>query len=946
MDLSGSWSFQLDPQDVGLHDQWFTRPLSSTIDLPGSLQSQGFGDEPAPDSPWTGDIIDRSYFEDPRYEPYRQPGNIKVPFWLQPDRVYVGAAWYQKTVTVPEEWRGRHVTLFLERPHWETRLWLCPDGGEARWIGVENSLGTPHQYDLGLLEPGSYTLTLRVDNRRIVDVGSNASSITDHTQTNWNGLVGRIELNASAPYWIEDVQVYPDVQRRSAQVFIRTAGAGAENLGQYAHLRLQAASFNTPNPQTYPELVLETRLDSSASEMWIDYPLGPDAPLWDEYQPALIRLDVSVEIDSNDPESARVDTRSVTFGLRQVSAEGTQVAVNGRKIFIRGTLECCIFPLTGYPPTDLEAWRKVLRAARSYGLNSLRFHSWCPPEAAFQAGDEMGFYFQVECSTWANQGATIGEGKPLDEWLYEEGRKITRAFGNHPSFLLMAYGNEPAGKMHEYLSAWVNYWKARDPRRLYTSGAGWPMLPENQYHNVPEPRIQAWGEQLNSRINAKAPETLTDYRDFVVKAHQPVISHEIGQWCVYPNFEEISKYTGVLKAKNFEIFRDSLSDNGMGDQAHDFLIASGKLQVLCYKEEIESALRTPGFGGIFLLDLHDFPGQGTALVGVLDPFWEDKGYVTGPEYSRFCNDIVPLARMSKRCWTANETLTAEIDIANFSPAALENIQPVWQLSLVDADSTVSSVVASGSLPNQTIPQGNQTAAGENITLGSIAIPLQSLPVNRQYVLQVALPGVKTANGNPALNTWDVWVFEQPTVLPAPADILVCTALNDEAQQRLAQGGKVLLLLDPAQVETGSQIGFSSVFWNTAWTSGQAPHTLGLLMKPEAPLFQGFPTHDHSDWQWWDLVHGSAAMQLDEFDVRLRPFVQPIDTWFENRRLGLLFEAQVNHGKLMVCSMDLTHQLDQRPVASRFRRSLLQYLESESFAPTIEASVEQIQNLVK
>ena len=108
----------------------------------------------------------------------------------------------------------------------------------------------------------------------------------------------------------------------------------------------------------------------------------------------------------------------------------------------------------------------------------------------------------------------------------------------------------------------------------------------------------------------------------------PAVVHEMGQWCVYPNFDEVRKYTGPLKPKNFDIFHDSLAEHGMLDQWRDFLRASGKLQALCYKEEIEAALRTPGIGGFELLDLHDFPGQGTALVGVLDPFWESKGYIT------------------------------------------------------------------------------------------------------------------------------------------------------------------------------------------------------------------------------------------------------------------------------------------------------------------------------
>src|ERR1019366_7865673 len=232
-------------------------------------------------------------------------------------------------------------------------------------------------------------------------------------------------------------------------------------------------------------------------------------------------------------------------------------------------------------------------------------------------------YLQVE-TCWANGATGLGDGRPVDQWVYDETARILQYYGNHPSFMLMPYGNEPGGRnASAWLAKYVSHFKALDPRRLWTSGSGWPELAENQFDVTPGPRIQQWGEGLRSRINSRPPETTTDYRSFISGRNVPVISHEIGQWCVYPNFDEIAQYTGYLKPKNFEIFRDRLQAGGMGGLAKPFLLASGKLQTLCYKEDIESALRTPGMGGFELLDLHDFPGQGTALVGVLDPFWHD-----------------------------------------------------------------------------------------------------------------------------------------------------------------------------------------------------------------------------------------------------------------------------------------------------------------------------------
>jgi hypothetical protein len=366
----------------------------------------------------------------------------------------------------------------------------------------------------------------------------------------------------------------------------------------------------------------------------------------------------------------------------------------------------------------------------------------------------------------------------------------------------------------------------------------------------------------------------------------------------------------------------------MGDQARDFLMASGRLQALCYKEEIESALRTHGFGGFQLLDLHDFPGQGTALVGVLDPFWDSKGYIAPEKFRRFCSATVPLARMSKRVWSNHETFSADIEVAHFGPETLRDAAAHWKLVGEDG-----KAVASGQLPAKTIPVDN------GVQLGAVNVDLSEVKPARKYTFMVGL------DGTPFENDWDIWVFPDQVDGSLPDGVLKTDALDDEALAHLRQGGKVLLMLLPKRVKSDVSIGFSSIFWNTAWTRGQAPHTLGILCDPQHPVFADFPTEYHSNWQWWELIHGSAAMILDAFPPALRPLVQPIDTWFENRRLGLLFEAKLNGGKLMVCSMDLQIDLDKRLVARQLLHSVLRYMASDGFDPSIQIEARQVQELV-
>jgi hypothetical protein len=915
--LAGTWRFELDRQDRGLTENWPARRLSQQINLPGALQAQGFGDDVTAETKWTGQIVDPSYFTAPEYEKYRQPGNTKIPFWLQPDKHYVGAAWYQRDIDVPADWQGKRVLLTLERPHWQTLVWL-----DDRIIGSNDSLSTPHVYDLGsALAPGRHQLTIRVDNRVIVDVGINSHSISDHTQSNWNGIVGRIDITATPPVWIENVQAFPDIARKSARV--RGRIGNASGTAGRSTVTLAAELFNTERPARVPPLKVEAQWDGGGGAFEADYPLGADARLWDEFDPALYRLTATLAEGGH--------STAMTVGLREIGTEGTQFVVNGRKTFFRGTLESAIFPLTGHPPTDVESWKRIIRIAKSHGLNMIRFHSWCPPEAAFTAADELGFYYQIEAASWANQSTRLGVGLPVDEWIYKETDRILRAYGNHPSIVLMVYGNEPAGRDKEYLARWVARYRASDPRRLYSSAAGWPQIDENQFHVTPDPRIQAWGAGLKSRINAKPPETRTDYRDYIRQRSVPVVSHEIGQWCVYPNFDEIPKYSGYLKPKNFEIFRDRLTERHMGDQARAFLMASGKLQTLCYKEDIESALRTPGMAGFQLLDLHDFPGQGTALVGVLDPFWDEKGYVTADEYRRFSNTTVPLARLDRRIFTTADVLEAEIEVAHFGPRPLEESVAEWKLVADDG-----AVAASGTLPARTIAQGN------GITLGRISVDLRKVPAPRRYKLVVALTGTSFEND------WDVWVYPARVSTQAPPSVSIVDALDDQALTTLKRGGRVLLMIPSDQV-TGDKhgkvaLGFSSIFWNTAWTRRQAPHTLGILCDPKHPALAEFPTDSHTNWQWWFLLTRAGAMILDDLPPAMRPIVQVIDDWFTSRRLGLLFEARVGGGRLLVTSIDLKSEIVRNPVARQMLYSVSNYMNSDRFNPTIELRPEQVRAL--
>jgi len=916
IDLSGKWSFKIDSTDVGETEYWFTKQLDEVIQLPGSMAENGKGNDITVNTNWTGNMWNDSlWYKDPKMAKYRKEGNVKVPFWLTPVKDYKGAAWYQKTITIPENWKNKKINLHLERVHWESTVWV-----DNKKVGMQNTLATSHDYNLGdTLSPGEHTISIRVDNRiKDIDVGKDAHSISDNTQTNWNGIVGNIQLKASTKVALGLVKLYPNISNKTVKIV-----AKIENYVGDVKPELSIKVQEKGNKENILEEVVSDIQLGSNNEVVVNFSMGMNPKLWDEFNPNLYEMQLTLKSKEG------IDKKRINFGMREFKADGTIFKINERPIYLRGTLECAIFPKTGYPPTDIESWKRIFKIIQAHGLNHMRFHSWCPPEAAFDAADEMGVYIQAEASAWL---ANLGDGNPVDTWLYKEGEAIINAYGNHPSFVMMTYGNEPSGKHHkEYLIKYVNHFKNFDNRRLYTSGAGYPYLDNMDYYNHTGPRIQGWNENLKSIINAKLSQTEFDWSKFIDKTPMPYVSHEMGQWCVYPNFKEMDKYTGVLKPKNFEIFKETLEENGMLHLADEYLKASGKLQTLCYKADIEAALRTKGMAGFQLLDLHDFPGQGTALVGVLDAFWDEKGYVTPEEFKQFSGTTVPLARLEKRTFKNTETLSATIEIAHFGEKTLQNVTPKWTFTNTDG-----SIFSEGELKTTNIPLGN------GIQLGLVNQSFKKINKAQKLTLSISVNEFK--------NSWDVWVYpnEKPSI-KTTKNYIVTSKLDNKTLAYLNNGGNVLLNITKGDItpEYGGDIGigFSSIFWNTSWTNDQKPHTLGILCNPEHPALAHFPTEYHSNWQWWDAVSHSNVIIFNEIP-ELNPIVRVIDDWFKNRKTALLFEAKVGKGKLLFSGIDLHTNLKERLEAQQLLYSLENYMVSDAFNPKVNITNNQLKRILK
>lgn len=912
IDLSGEWKFRL----AGFKKIQESKKRIDIfkVNLPGSLNENKIGNDIDLNTPWTGFTGGGGWKRKKKYAPYREPGNIKVPFWLQPLKYYKGKAVYTREIRLSQEWKGKQIYLFLERCHWKSTVWI-----NKRKIGTQNSLSTPHQYNITQAikkNPQKFILDIEIDNNYLIGVGINAHSITDHTQTNWNGIIGKIELQIKDPIHISNIEIIPKVESNFAKMNLEV-----QNFTNSKHDLSLTIKSDFKNKIIGEEKENNIVLGKGTNNIKIEYPLSEEYPHWNEFTPDLIHIQIVLkgkELNQKYDEY---------IGLRHISQKDHQFHLDGKKVILRGTLDCCTFPKTGYPSIKKEKWIQIFKICKNHGINHIRFHSWCPPEVTFEVADELGLYLQPECGIWRGL-TTIKE--IADELVYpfliKETKKIIKNFANHPSFMFFCHGNESWNLQRTTIEKWVKFAKKNETRFLVSGSAHFKLTKYDDYHQVGPG--SGFHMRYHKRFNKSPPSTAKNYNDMIKTKPVPLVAHEIGQWCVLPNLQEMKKYTGCLKPKNYEIVEDFMRENKIYSHADELFMASGKFQTLIYKESIEAMLRTKKIGGYQLLGLNDFPGQGTALVGVLDAFWEEKGYVTPEEYKRFNGPIVILAEMEKRVWKNSETFKAKIKISQFSNAPLQ--EGVIQWKIMDPS---KSTVEQGSIIYNEIPIGLYNLQEE------IIVQLTDFQTPLKYVLEISI-----LDGE-VYNNWDIWVY--PTELEDPSiddEKFIITEKITEAITELKKGKNVLYLPEISKIPHKTFGSFEPIFWNTAWFPNQKMHTLGQLTDKEHPALRDFPTDTYCNWQWWEIINESKPIVMDGLLSKIKPIIQPIDDWNTSRKLGLLFVVECRKGKLLVCAIDIKKDLEKRIVASQLKYSLLKYITSKNFKPQHKFTLEQIGKL--
>lgn len=512
----------------------------------------------------------------------------------------------------------------------------------------------------------------------------------------------------------------------------------------------------------------------------------------------------------------------------RVCVAGNQIMVDGKPVYFRATHFGGDFPLTGHPAMEKAWWQKKMAVIKQWGLNGIRFHSYCPPEAAFAAADEEGIYLLVECGMWNHfeepgiglSGAGEGQKETsMYSLLKRESERILDYFGHHPSFVFFSSSNEPGGAWYKPLRKWVSEVKKYDEslgyggRRAYTAQSGW-------FYDVPPAEIEGtdfiyfhrsgYGPYLGGTIRNPLGWRGGNYSPSLEGVKKPVFCHELGQICAYPDYAVAEKFTGYLQPGNYKVFRENARVNGILPYAEEFVRCSGENQLRLYKEELEANFRTPEIQGFELLDLHDYLGQGTALVGILDPFWESKGYGNPAEFRQFCGDTVLLAGCRGYVWKDSDTAVIPVEICHYGEEDIRGGVVYWKLSALSgqfasreaegqpggtgsvfresdtvrckalhgeeiglgAQDEELPVLCGGGLPVEEIPRGGNTKAGE-ITLHFGEILRDALKdcgcqedvLCHAMKLELLLWQAADASGEKRVvthNSWDLYVFRKPS----------------------------------------------------------------------------------------------------------------------------------------------------------------------------------------
>ena len=954
--LNGKWHVVLEDGTTG------------QMDLPGTLDENGIGHRDVGANQWHPDaVLGNAAGEIDKDAP------IATRFTRR--HTYEGEARISRKITVPDYGTDRLFVL-AERAR---ALRLLVDG-EACAVFRQGTLSTPYIFELTGAAPGEHEFTFLSDNSypgmpKAAIYYSSAA--TDETQTNWNGILGECSMYTRPQNFIDSLRVYPRAVKKEEKnkaggyvldVCVELA-PGAKKVYKDAKIILQSealAAGELEDTQTLTESIsysgeglAEAGTDKEENpktmEIWFrDLPLRENVKLWDEDEGNLYEMAVTLDngMSAEDKGGSTAECRT-RFGIRSFGDNGSgRLALNGRAIFLRGEANCAEYPETGHPPMTIPEWKEMLLKYRSYGINFVRFHSHCEPEAAFAAADELGMLLQPELSHW----------DPKDAFGTEESYRYYRAelvdllktYANHPSFVMLTLGNElqAQDEGRERMRELVRTAKRMDPTRLYANGSNAfygeeGCDPESDFYTSQSCKdvvIRGTFSGMRGYLNENYPSADRTYDEAMAEIRKeyqkPVFSFEVGQFEVLPDFEELESFHGISDPVNLKLIKKRVEERGLLPTWEKYVEATGELSRLAYREEIEAAMRTRELSGISLLGLQDFPGQGTALVGMMNSHLEPKPYdFARPErFREFFQECRILVKLPHYTYEAGERLIAEVEAANFGK---ENIEGVFCWTLAGKKSVSENgncEPAEIKSKNTVIATGEDTEIticrpGSYTEVGSLDIPLDFVEKNTALTLKVRI--------GDSISAYPIWVYRKTTPV-CPENVYETRAFDMKTREILQNGGRVYLSPDADKESLPNSIKtqFTTDFWSVG-TFADQEGGMGQLIDTEHPIFKEFPTDFHTDWQWWIMATKRAVI----LPHPMKTIITEMDSYAFLRPMAQMIEFRCLKGKVLLSTMEL-HKSQQYPEVRALQASIYTYLSGENFEPAEEITEEELSMLVR
>ena len=954
--LNGKWHVVLEDGTTG------------QMDLPGTLDENGIGHRDVGANQWHPDaVLGNAAGEIDKDAP------IATRFTRR--HTYEGEARISRKITVPDYGTDRLFVL-AERAR---ALRLLVDG-EACAVFRQGTLSTPYIFELTGAAPGEHEFTFLSDNSypgMPKAAICYSSAATDETQTNWNGILGECSMYTRPQNFIDSLRVYPRAVKKEEKnkaggyvldVCVELA-PGAKKVYKDAKIILQSealAAGELEDTQTLTEIIsysgeglaeagTDKEENSKTMEIWFrDLPLRENVKLWDEDEGNLYEMAVTLDngMSAEDKGGSTAECRT-RFGIRSFGDNGSgRLALNGRAIFLRGEANCAEYPETGHPPMTIPEWKEMLLKYRSYGINFVRFHSHCEPEAAFAAADELGMLLQPELSHW----------DPKDAFGTEESYRYYRAelvdllktYANHPSFVMLTLGNElqAQDEGRERMRELVRTAKRMDPTRLYANGSNAfygeeGCDPESDFYTSQSCKdvvIRGTFSGMRGYLNENYPSADRTYDEAMAEIRKeyqkPVFSFEVGQFEVLPDFEELESFHGISDPVNLKLIKKRVEERGLLPTWEKYVEATGELSRLAYREEIEAAMRTRELSGISLLGLQDFPGQGTALVGMMNSHLEPKPYdFARPErFREFFQECRILVKLPHYTYEAGERLIAEVEAANFGKGNIEGVF-CWTLagkkSVSENGNCEPAEIKS---KNTVIATGEDTEIticrpGSYTEVGSLDIPLDFVEKNTALTLKVRI--------GDSISAYPIWVYRKTTPV-CPENVYETRAFDVKTREILQNGGRVYLSPDADKESLPNSIKtqFTTDFWSVG-TFADQEGGMGQLIDTEHPIFKEFPTDFHTDWQWWIMATKRAVI----LPHPMKTIITEMDSYAFLRPMAQLIEFRCLKGKVLLSTMEL-HKSQQYPEVRALQASIYTYLSGENFEPAEEITEEELSMLVR